>query len=152
MSLVKFIKHTTRVSTVPSVPRVNGNPFVEGTFICPKSRKAQQIRISTIRKCLELGDSETVVRFIEKVPQYLPYVVAAMIDQEEPVAFTAEWCIRRLACSSSDITRILLMHSLAGFLSSLWVLDGKKAGDPRAIELSKEIREVYDFICACRMK
>ncbi len=152
MNLVKFINHTTRVSMVPKVPKVKGNPFVEGQFTCPKSRKAQQVRISTIRKCLEDGEPEAVVKFIEKVPAYMPYVVAALIDLDDAVSFNAEWCIRRLACSSKEIIPVLLMHSLAGFLNSSWVLEGKMAGDPRAMELSKEIREVYDFICECRKK
>jgi hypothetical protein len=143
MSSVKFLQF---VSRVPKVPTINGNPFVEGEFACPVSRKKQQVRISTIRKCLEDGNPEAVVKFVERVPIYMPYVVAALIDQDESVAFNAEWCVRRLACTSNKLMQVLLAHSLAGFLNSPWVLEGKKANDPRALELSKEIREVYDFI------
>lgn len=143
MSAIKFMQ---RVSFVPKVPRINGNPFVEGEIVCRKSRKAQQVRISTIRKCLEDGEPETVVKFIEKVPAYMPYVISAMIDLDEAVAFNAEWCVRRLACSPSDLIRILLSHALGSFLNSPWVYEGKRTNDPRAMELSKEMRDVYDFI------
>lgn len=143
MSSVKFMQSISRVS---KVPRIKNNPFVEGEFVCPVSRKKQQIRISTIRKCLENGEPDAVAKFIEKVPQYLPYVVAAMIDSDELVAFNAEWCVRMLACTPNDLTRILLRHCLSGFLNSSWVIDGKNSNNLRAVELSNEIREVYDFI------
>jgi hypothetical protein len=143
MSSVRFMQ---RISLIPKVPRINGNPFIEGDFICPQSRKKQRVRISTIRKCLEDGEPEAVVKFIDKAPQYLPYVVAAMIDLDESVAFNAEWCVRRIACSASDITKTLLRHSLSYFLVSPWILAGKRAEEQRAVELSKEMRELHDFI------
>ena len=146
MNAVKFIQFTSRVSLVPKVPKINGNPFVDGPMTCQMSRKKQMIRISSIRKCLEEGEPEAVVRFIEKVPQFLPYVTSALIDDNETIAFNAEWCVRRIACTSNNVLQIVLMHSLGLLLNSPWMHERKRDGDPRAMELSKEMREVYDLI------
>jgi hypothetical protein len=125
--------------------QIYGSPIIEP--LMPKqARKAQQMKISSLRSCLEAGESEKVAEFLEKAPAYLPFIVAALTDHNQTISFTAEWCIRRLSCTLKDHVKVLLKHSINDFLCSPWINSGKMVGNPRAQELSEEMREVYNFI------
>ncbi len=140
MSAIKFLQLTDRTQPLP---KIFGSPIIEPMF--PDMKKKQR-NVGSIRTFLEIGKIGEITKFIEKAPTYLPFVVAALIDTNDTVSFNAEWCVRRLACSSDKNLKIVLKSCLLDFLNSPWIKQGSVAGNQKATELATEMRELYYFI------